>query len=150
MHRLRPTVYEMVAGPGQEPMSLDSHFKTFNTTPCDYLSHSNSSFTCKTPLSPSSHSFLFCPSLLSMLACPSCFLTYPCDMFSGLWRLGFSMSPPQARIPLHFCPFCPFLRQTSFIPTLPGSLPCIPSSVFECFLALHLFGLLVCTCCLVA
>lgn len=94
MQRLRPTVYEMVAGPGQKPMSLDSHFKTFNTTPCNYLSFSNSSFTCKTPLSTSSHSFLFCPSLLSMLACPSCFLTYPCDMFSGLWRLRFPKHVP--------------------------------------------------------
>lgn len=82
-------VHEIVADLGQEPMPLDSYFKTFNTIPCSNMSHSNSSFTCKTPLLLSFHSVLFCPSLLSTSAFSSCFLvSSPRYMFSGFWKLG--------------------------------------------------------------
>lgn len=84
MRRLRLMVREMVTDPGLELMSLESPFKTFNTTLCYFVSHSNSSFTRKTPLSTSFHLVLFCPSLLSTLAKPSYFLaSYPYYMFSG-------------------------------------------------------------------
>lgn len=81
--------HEIVADLGQEPIPLDSYFKTFNTIPCSNMSYSNSSFTCKTPLLPSFHSVLFCPSPLCTLAFSSCFLvSSPCYMFSGFWKLG--------------------------------------------------------------
>lgn len=118
------------------------------------MSHSNSSFTCKTPLSTSLHSALFCPSLLSAL--PSQVASLP--PVHAMRRLASEMTYKhlscQASIPSPFFPFCAFLLlQTSFVLPFPRNFLEVTSSVFECLLAVHLFstfiGLCLLVCCLI-
>lgn len=135
----------MVADPGLERVSFDSHLKTSHTTPCYYLSHSDSGFNCKTSLSALFHSVLFCSSLFRA----SC----PCYTFSVLWNVV-HIHPFLRLGCLHFSlPSSPFFFSPGILP-LPGRLPEPTSSVFQCFLALRLFspvfGLYLVLCCSVS